>query len=322
MDKKTNIHREKKENGGMNKLEKLIRKACKPVMGMPVALSGGIDSGLLASIIKPKFVINVELPGGERYNESEIARRVARHLGLTIHVIRLSDHDFKTEVKKAIKIIGEPVPHFNVFPLYIMYKVLAEFFEEKEIVIADGPDESMCGYTRHLIMNYLYSGFRVKGFKHYLGMLRKFLPLSEIAYSKLSGLSEKAVKEIFMTQQFNNGDLLDCMCAVDMKLKRPEMALMDKLAEHFGITIHRPYETKEVDEYMFNLPPEMKIHDTQYGKYALRLIAEKYLPEEIAWRKQKVGGPVYPVNQEMGWVKTDGEFGKGSWLKFQKEVLG
>jgi asparagine synthetase B (glutamine-hydrolysing) len=94
------------------------------------------------------------------------------------------------------------------------------------------------------------------------------------------------------------------------------------IAKHFGITNHRPYQdNKEIDDMMYNLPREEKIYNVEFGKYALRLIAENYLPEEIAWRKKKMGGPIYPVNIKRGWVDTDGEFGKTSYLNYQKDVL-
>ena len=56
----------------VEELERKIIQECIPHIGKPVALSGGIDSGLLAALIKPKFVISVELPGDEKYNEIDI----------------------------------------------------------------------------------------------------------------------------------------------------------------------------------------------------------------------------------------------------------
>lgn len=307
----------------VDKLEKLIKKAASKYAGFPIALSGGIDSGLLAALIKPKFAINVELPGGEKYNESHYARVVARHLGITLHVVKLEPREFEVKVKKAIKIIGKPVPHFNHFPLYEMYQVLRDIFKVEDLVLADGPDESMCGYTRHLIMNYLYKIFDFEAFSRYHSLINKILFSPWRVYAGIVGKEDKDVEVVLAERdEYDPWYLTELMCKVDMKLKRPEVAMMsNKLAKHFNIKIHRPYLEKAVDEFMFNLPPKMKIHKVEYGKYALRLIAEKYLPKEIAWRKHKVGGPVYPVNLEMGWDKTEGEFGKKKWLEFQREVL-
>src|SRR4030042_3675234 len=298
-----------------NKLEELIKKAASRYARMPIAISGGIDSGLLAALIKPKFAINVELPGGDKYNESEYARIVARHLGITLHVVKLDNSKFDEVIEKAVRIIGKPVSHFNIFPLFEMYQVLRDIFKEEDLVLGDGPDESMCGYTRHLIMNYLFDIYNFEAFEHYRPVIDELIEPTK--YYKMIG------HDVPNTGFVSLNDLTSWMCEIDMKLKRPEMDTMsNKLAKHFGIKNHRPYQdNKEVDEFMFNFPPELKIHKVEYGKYALRLIAEKYLPKEIVWRKQKVGGPVYPVNKVKGWDKTEGEFGKRKWLKWQKQIL-
>jgi hypothetical protein len=93
------------------------------------------------------------------------------------------------------------------------------------------------------------------------------------------------------------------------------------IAKYFGITNHRPYQdNKEIDDFMFNLPEKEKIYKVEYGKYALRKVAERYLPYYIAWRKVKVGGPVYPVNVLRGWMEN-GEFDKTRYLKYQSDIL-
>jgi len=304
----------------VKRLEGLIKKAVKPFEGYPVTLSGGIDSGVLAALMKPKYAINVELPGGDKYNESHLAKKVAKYLRIKLHVVKLNPARFKETCERAFKIIGKPVPHFNIFPLYEMFGTLKSL-GEKDIVFADGPDESMCGYTRHLILNYLLKVYDLPAFENYKPLISKVLPGAPMTlYEKLIGYLPKNTED--SGTLYVDRPLIDSFCKFDMDKKRPEMDIMaNELGKHFGIKVHRPYETKEVDEFMFNLPPELKINNVEYGKYALRLIAEKYLPKEIAWRKHKVGGPVYPVNKVMGWDKTGGEFSKVNWLKWQEEVL-
>jgi len=267
-------------------LEKLIKKYAKKYEGKPIALSGGIDSGLLAALIKPRFAISVQLPES-KHNEIEYAKKVVEHLGLKHIIVEYNEDNFEEELKIAVKAIGRPIPHFNIVPLYQMYKKLAEI-GEKEIVLGDGPDETMCGYTRDLIINYLYQVYDFEAFKNYKPIIDKMLP--------------PKIDEIAM---------------------RPDMDDMSNgIAKYFGITNLRPYQdNKELDDYMFNLPIEKKIWKTEYGKYALRKIAAKYLPKEIAWRKEKVGGPLYSPNFKMGWFEKEGEYGKESWLEHQNAIL-
>lgn len=301
-----------KESTVINELEKVIKKAAKPLRGMPMAFSGGIDSSTLACFVKPKYCITIESIGGDAYNETKYTKIAAEALNLDLRIISTESHDFKESVKEAIKIIGKPTPHFNIFPLYVMFKTLFNY-GETDIVIADGPDESMCGYARDIIYHHIMKLYEFEALEPYHPLVQKVIPSSTNLYAKLSNLSEEKIKDMNTDNKFVN--------RVNMSFKREEMDIMSaRLADHFGIKIHKPYETDEVDQFMLNLPLELKVRG-EYGKYALRKIASKYLPNEIAWRKVKRGGPIYPVNKVMGWDKKDGEYGKNEWVKFQKKIL-
>lgn len=286
-------------------LEKLLKKVARKYEGMPIAISGGIDSGVLAALIKPKFAISVELPEG-KHNEIEEAKIVARYLNLKHIIVKLDDNKFDESMRVAVKAIGRPIPHFNIFPSYEMYKVLNEM-GETELVLGDGPDETMCGYARDLIINYLYKIYSFEAFENYKPLIDKILPPINVAISKAI---DKETEETSITK-------------ADIDLMRPDMDDMSNgIAKHFGITNRRPYQdNKEIDDFMLNLSQGEKIYQVEYGKYALRKIAEKYLPKEIAWRKKKVGGPVFPVNVFKEWDKEDGEFGKKSYLDYQWKIL-
>ena len=288
----------------IKELEKRIKEAVKPYMGMPIALSGGVDSSLLAALIKPRFAISVQLPGDEKYNEIEYAKQVVKHLGIPKHIIVIPDDNlFEESVKTAVKAIGRSIPHFNVFPLFEMYRVLARM-DEKELVLGDGPDETMYGYARDLIVNYLYKAYDYPAFENYKGIIDKILPPLPEAVKRITGKEAQTMME------------------ADIVNMRPDMDDMSNgIAEHFKILNHRPYQdNKELDDYMRDLPENLKVRNVEYGKWALRKIAEKYLPKEIAWRKKKVGGPVYPVNILRRWMDK-GEFDKSEYMKFQESCL-
>ena len=188
---------------------------------------------------------------------------------------------------------------------------------ELALVLGDGPDETMCGYGRNLIMEYLYRIYNFDAFETYKPTIDKVLPNFLESYLKVLG------KEDAVLPNLEGLSRDQIMCRLDMDLMRPDMDDMsNKIAESFGITNIRPYQdNQEVDNFMYELPLEAKIHGVEYGKYLLRRIAEKYLPKEIAWRKAKVGGPVFNVNIFKGWDKTDGEFGKKTYLEKQQKIL-
>jgi len=286
------------------KLENLISNVAKKYEGMPIALSGGLDSSTLAAFIKPSFAITVKLPGGEKYNETEWSEKVCKHLGLKQIIVEVDDTKWNEYMPIAVKAIGRPIPHFNIFPLFFMFKKLSEI-GVKEMVVGDGPDEVLAGYTRDLIFDYLYKVYDFEAFKNYKPLIDKILPPLPDAIEKVTGFRGASIME------------------VDIKNIRPDMDDMcNGIAKYFGITVHRPYQdNKEIDDFMRDLSTEEKIHVVEFGKYPLRLVASKYLPYDVAWRKKKVGGPVYPVNLLRGWDKTDGEFGKTQYLKYQEICL-
>jgi asparagine synthetase B (glutamine-hydrolysing) len=299
------------------RLEEQIRTEAEKYQGIPIALSGGIDSGTLASFIKPKFAISVDLPGGDKYHEGDYARMIVYSLRLEHHVIQPNPAKFEKGVKEAVRAIGRPIPHFNIFPLWAMYKVLANSGIDK-VILGDGPDETMCGYTRNLIMAHIYGVKDFDAFRNYSELVDKTLPKPYEAYAKLTGQPIEEVQRLMEGKSLIRG-----MNEVDMTLMRRDMDDMSNgIARHFGITNIRPFQDNpEFDTWQVNLPDEAKIYNIEFGKYALRLVAQRRIPHDLAWRKTKVGGPVWPVNKFMGWEETDGEFGKASWLKYQADIL-
>lgn len=297
-------------------LESRIKKEIAPHMGKVISISGGVDSSLLAALMKPKYVVNVQSPGGEAYNESKYSNMLVKELGLKRVVVKPDYREFKKCMKIAVKAIGRPIPHFNIFPLYSMYRELARR-KVTEVILGDGPDETMSGYARNLIMYYLYKVYNFEEVENYRPTINKVLPPPAVAYAKMVGKRLPAVQKLMYSE-----DIVKGMNRVDMVLMRPDMDDMsNRIAAYFGIKNIRPYQDNvELDDYMYHLPEENKIQG-MLGKYLLREIASKYVPPEIAWRKTKAGGPIYPVNELMGWVKKDGEFGKRQYIRFQKNIL-
>lgn len=297
-------------------IDKYISKVKEEAGEFNLMLSGGIDSSLLAAIGDPDRVFSVKLPYGPKYDEFDDIEKVVKHLGLEKKwvVISLDDSDIHNTMRKAVKAIGRPIPHFNIFPLYVLFEAVHKM-GIKTIVSGDGPDESMCGYTRHLIMDYLYKIFDMEAFSEYRPLMSKILGDPIEVYSKIIGKKPSEVMDVARGCNLQYG-----MCATDMNLMRRDMDDMsDGLAKHFGINLYRPYQYEEIDNFMFSLPPEDKIHNVEFGKYLLRLLASEYLPADIAWRKQKIGGPLVPMNKLLG--IDEPEFSKNGYLKYQEGIL-
>ena len=55
-----------------------------------------------------------------------------------------------------------------------------------------------------------------------------------------------------------------------------------------GVEVRLPFLSYELVQFIFSLPASFKIHDG-WTKWLLRKMMDKKLPDEIVWRKDKVG---------------------------------
>lgn len=299
-------------------------KKIKETSELNLMISGGVDSPTLLAVmlyagLEPDKLITVRLPYGDAHDEFDDMLKVVSHFEMEhkLMIVSLDDSRIEEVLRDATKIIGRPIPHYNIFPLYIAFERLKKL-GVTDVIVGDGPDESMAGYTRHVLMQYTYQIYDIDGFQSYRGMIDKVLPDFVDTYASLTG---KTRRELLNATRGDPLNRIDFMCRADMVLMRPDMMDMSHgLARHFGIKIHAPYEEREVDEFMFSLPTDWKMKG-YYGKYLLRHLGS-YLgvPKSVAWRKHKIGGPLVPVNKLMGWDDLD-PYDKSRYLQFQKDVL-
>ena len=67
-----------------------------------------------------------------------------------------------------------------------------------------------------------------------------------------------------------------------------------------------PFLDEEVFSFLARIHPRWKLHGLR-EKYILRLLGERYLPHEVAWRKKgHVPGPAHQLLQDAGLSRTPG----------------
>jgi hypothetical protein len=116
-----------------------------------LALSGGLDSALLLVLIKiagltppPLYTLAPAIAG---YDESEITERTARHFGLEVTKIPVTEEDLLAALPDAIA--AAEVPFFNLHPvskLVLARHLLREGFDA--VLTGDGADE-VFSFTNH-----------------------------------------------------------------------------------------------------------------------------------------------------------------------------
>ncbi len=298
-----------------NQLEKLVKRevsllVMKIERPFGVLLSGGIDSGLLAALTKPDYVFTCRFPYGKKYDEFKYARMTARHLKLKQIVITPTKKDFYKYLPKALKLY-KPTTHFSLVPLYMVFSKAKEYVDR--VLSAEGPDEYLGGYTAYSFITNEQKLYQQEELKNYKSAIDKYLGEPIERYSKIINQPVKAIKPYWGRYRF----LLSKMGYCDLKFRKIEEMEM-ALAEGLKIGLFYPFMGKKIEEFCFEKVPDgYKIKDFT-TKYLWRKIAEKYLPKEVVWRKNKMGGPVAPVGK---WLGEKDEFSKEKYLKLQNEII-
>jgi asparagine synthase (glutamine-hydrolysing) len=116
-----------------------------------IFLSGGIDSSLVAALLARRagrrvraFTIGFE---ERRYDESEAARLVARHLDLPHHVRMCTEAEALELVEDLPEVFDEPFGDASAIPTLMLSRFARE--RVKVALSADGGDELFAGYRRY-----------------------------------------------------------------------------------------------------------------------------------------------------------------------------
>lgn len=281
-----------------------------------IVISGGFDSGFLAAVTKPVRGYRIKFPYGTKFDESRYAEAVGKHLDLPIEEIVITPELFRENFEAAVKTYGKVTTHFSLVPLYILMKYLARR-GAREVLSGEGPDEYLGGYARQIIFDELKKLYEIPELRNYHELIDKVIGTDILGkYYDLMGyqVTEKNRKE-----QLKEYPLQGVIGKMDMALGHIE-DMEQSLAGHFGIKFHYPMIDQKLAEYCYKLPDSLKIRNG-VTKWGFKKIAMKYLPA-IMKDRNKLGGPVCPVNKFLNCENTMGDFGKEIYIQKQKDILG
>lgn len=295
----------------INKLEKLLKEIEPPKRPFGMFISGGIDSALLAELLKPDIVFTCRFPYGPKYDEFEYTMATVRHLKLKCQVVVPTKKLFHKYLPEALKMFKK-TKHFSLVPLYLLFQQ-AKANGITTIVSGEGPDEYLGGYASYSFITNEQKMYDQPELQNYKSALDSYLGSPMERFAKIIKVDPSKLKPYW--GKYKN--LLSKMGYADLKLRGiEEMELA--LAKGFGIKLLYPYMSKKIEKFCFEeVPDSMKIKGF-ITKWIERKIAEKYLPKKVVWRKNKMGGPVAPVGL---WLGEQDEFTKDKYLKLQDAII-
>ena len=301
----------KTEKEYIKKFERLLKKIKPPERPFGLFLSGGIDSALLAALLKPDIVFSCRFPYGQKYDEFEYTMATIKHLKLPYNITIPRKENFKQFLPGALKMFRK-TSHFSLVPLYLLFQA-ASAHKIKTIVSGEGPDEYLGGYSSYNFITHEQELYNQPELQNYHPALDKYLGSSMERFARILKVDSKKLKPYW--GKYKN--LLSKMGYADLKLRGiEEMELA--LAKGHGIKLLYPYMNKEIEKFCFEeVPDSLKIKGFT-TKYLERKVAEKYLPKKVVWRKNKMGGPVAPIGL---WLGEKDEFSKDKYLKLQDEII-
>ena len=284
-------------------------------------LSGGVDSGYLASSSGADQAFTVGFDEGDRYSEVNKAAKVAEKAGLKHHVKIISKQEFWDALPDVMYHMDEPLADASAVALYFLSKEAAGHV--KVVLSGEGADELFGGYNiyrePHDLAGFqklpyvLRKGlascasalpFRFKG-KNFL--IRASKPVEERFIGNAFMFNEKERSRVLknptgkynhteLTKPFydkvKNQDDVTKMQYIDINfwLIGDILLKADKMSMAHSLEVRVPFLDREVFDVARHIPTKYKVNK-QNTKYAMRMAAHRYLPDMVA-EKKKLGFPV------------------------------
>ena len=283
-------------------------------------LSSGVDSSFVAATFKGDKTFTVGFDY-EKYNEIGYAEKLSEKVGIDNYSKIISTDEYWDSLGKIQYHMDEPLADPSAVALYFGSKLASKHV--KVALSGEGADEFFGGYNIYrepmdlqitkLIPKPLRKGiaaimkalpFRFKG-KNYL--IRASMDLEDRFIGNAKMFSEKERERILKnpTGKYNHKEItkpyydftkgqddvtrmqfidLNLCMVVDILLKADKMSMANSLE------VRVPFLDKEVFEVARHVQPDYRVN-REATKYAFRMAAKDYLPEEVA-SKKKLGFPV------------------------------
>jgi asparagine synthase (glutamine-hydrolysing) len=321
-------------------IESILKDAIKIRMMSEVPLgtfcSGGIDSSLVTAIAARHSGDNMNTFSvgfnEKNYDESKYAKSVSQKYGTTHHELVLNSEEFSSLITRCIMLNDEPLHFSNSIHILALSQLAKQTVTV--VLTGEGADELFLGYPRYLIPEFLNKFRGLSWFTSpLLKMLATILPdhrLKKLSY--YSSIKNEAL--IKLNSAVNQKDIVDRVIAsggtkdldyrkyvatslmnhektMDMVSLQDQLTYLvsilirqDKMSMGASVEARVPFLDYRLVEFANSIPSSVKIEKTN-TKMLIKMIAEKYLPKELIYRRKSGFG--VPISS---WIKDGAGFGK------------
>lgn len=312
-------------------LDDAVRLRLRSDVRVGTALSGGLDSSSVALLVNRQlralqvaqqqevFSSVYRDPQYRDADESAYIAEVAQQLGVHSNTIEARWQDLAAEHERMIWALDTP-PANTLMSSWHTYKLVAA---SGVTVTLDGQgaDEQLAGYARYA-RNHVVNA----AWGEALGTAREFhRTMPGFAPQLLSGLAVKAARSIVGTGA--TASLTRLLRMGSQPLQTVDQALRgdfdgplanlihyaDKTAMAWSVESRMPFMDYRLVEFLATVPAAYKLHEG-WTKWLARAAVAPQLPEQIVWRRDKLGWPI-PEAQWFGGPLRD-------WLAQQLQQSG
>ncbi len=318
-----------------------VKRRLRSDVSIGTSLSGGLDSSSVIAVINELQAINYSQNPADKPNtftatfsgfskdESSYAKLIADKYKLQQFTVDVTVEGFLQDWEKLFYQHEEPIGSASIYAQYKVFE-LAKQNNIKVLLDGQGADETLAGYHKYykwywqelfrkgkLRQSNEIKAARQIGVQENFGVkniIAAYFPdfstvLLEHQYLlkaiKHEGLTKDFVKrqsrDAYYTTppHFNlNGVLYFNTCIHGLE---ELLRYADRNSMAHGREIRLPFLDHELVEFIFSLPAHLKIRKG-WTKWLLRKTMEKKLPDNITWRKDKIG--FEPPQKE--WMQSKG----------------
>ena len=288
-------------------------------------LSGGIDSSLVSALAvdlagRAVDTFNVGFQGDTPSNEHREAAAVARHIGSNHHVLLLSEEDLVASIESWIEVFDEPFGDAAALPTMLLARMARKHVTV--VLTGEGGDEILAGYDNYQkrvteervsgVLGSRYSPLRYL-VRYLPAVIRKdriVRPIGEPLsrrYATIPNIFDQALLPSVFTEEFqksqattivdyaeryfdecNAPEYIERIMHVDARLWLIDNLLtkVDRATMSTSLEARVPYLDHRFIEFCARLSPDWKRRGA-IGKYLLKKVAERYLPQELVYRRKK-----------------------------------
>lgn len=299
-----------------------IKKRLRSDVAIGTSLSGGLDSSTVVAFcdwqLSDQYTHKCFTASFKNFQKDEVkyADTVANKFGLEHFITEINETETVKLMHEVMHFQEEPFTSASALAQYKVFR-LAKQNGVTVLLDGQGADEILAGYHKYYkwFWQELYRNKKLKKSKELkaaneLGIAESFGLKNKIAaiYPEFAAgilqthKSKKAFHHPDLDREFTFSNKQNFYYATPSGFDlngalyynsfvnglEELLRLADRNSMAHAVEVRLPFLDHALVEFLFSLPPNLKIHNG-WTKWLLRKSVEDILPEEIVWRKDKIG---------------------------------